>query len=211
MENLASRVSRRFRGSGLLPTYLLAIIAGLFSSFVGSTMAAADTITNYTLSGVTFSTGSYTWGVSGRFTYDDFDIGGSGTESNAVFTITGPSIAYTGTYSQIASATSTGNGFYATGTRTDGTPTGLPYDVVLFLNEGQVYNQVTTPVTTVLFVVPGYGNFSSYAATGEAIASPVPAPPSWAMLLSGMIILIPIVRRQDKRLTPRRLGRITPV
>jgi len=198
MEDIAVRV-HRFRGSRLLPSYVLVMIAGLLSSFVGSTMTQADTITNYTLSGVTFSSGPYTWDVSGSFTYDDFDIGGAGSESNALFTITGPSIAYTGTYSQIASAYSSGNGFYGTGTRTDGTPPGLPYDFVLNLNGGQVYNQVTTPVATVLFVVPGYGNFSSYAATGEVIASPVPASPSWLMMLFGLAVLIPIVQRTQAR------------
>lgn len=176
--------------------YVASLASGLCLLVVHSPLALADTVTTYQLSGVSFTDGTNTWNITGSFTYDNFDIGGSGTESNALFTITGPSLAYSGTYNQVAPANSSGNGFYALGTRTDGTPPGMPFDVVLDVLANQEGGVQATPITAILFAVPGYGNFVGFygtvggtnvpEVTGQVVPSPVPLPATWIGMLSGL-------------------------
>jgi len=183
----------------------LSVLAAAFALCVVQSKAVfADTITNYQLSGVTFTSGQNTWGMSGSFTYDDFNNGGGGTESNVSFTITGPSIAFKGLYTQITSIPNSGNGFTALGTRTDGSPAGFPYDVVLTLDSpSQVGDPHTALVNLITFVVPGNGNFAgSENVTGEVIASPAATPlsPSWSFMLIGLIGLAVIHFRRNSAL-----------
>lgn len=182
---------------------ILATALGLCVS--QSKTGLADTITNYQLSGVTFTSGQNTWDMTGSFTYDDFNNGGGGTESNVSFTIAGPSVAFTGTYTQIASVPNSGNGFTALGTRTDGSPAGFPYDVVLTLDSpSQVGDPHTALVNLITFVVPGNGNFAGFEnVTGEVIASPAatPLPPSWSFMLMGLIGAGVIYLRRNSAMT----------
>ncbi len=135
------------------------LIATAAAFLLVGTAVQADTITTYRLKDVSFTIDGDTWDITGHFTFDNFDDDGTGLESDVKFIITGPSFAYTGTYRQKASASNSGNGFYALGTRTDGTPAGKRYDVVLDLEHSQIISPQESPVVTVAFVVHGYGKF----------------------------------------------------
>lgn len=175
------------------------LLTPIFLAF-GILGSSANTITNYQLSGVTFGTGADTWSMTGGFTYDDFNNGGGGTESNVSFTITGPSFAFTGTYTQTPPVSISGNGFFALGTRTDGSPAGSPYDVTLVLDSpSQLGDPHTALVNLILFTVPGNGNFAGFEnVTGEAIpsAATTPLPATLPLFISGFGFVAYLMRHR---------------